>query len=300
MNLLVVDLLRSLRKDGEVSRMRKKPVIGAALMIGLGIWVLRGNKSVKVTHHEIRNEKIPSSISGYTIVHVSDYHNTLFGENNKVLVDKIKKSKPDLIAVTGDLIDSRSTDLDVALLFMKEMRKIAPVYYVSGNHESRVPEYAALENSLQEIDIEVLNNRMIIPNKEVAPIYLYGVQDPAFSRRKSRESERSIMKKQLDSLPQYDHKYAILLSHRPELLELYAEYSFDLVLSGHAHGGQVRLPLFGGILAPNQGFFPMLTSGMHKMKNTSMIISRGIGNSAFPLRVNNPPELIVIKLFPEE
>lgn len=287
-------------KDREVSKMGKKKHIGAALMIGLGIWVLRGNKSVKVTHHEIRNEKIPSSISGYTIVHVSDYHNTLFRENNKVLVDKIKKSKPDLIAVTGDLIDSRSTDLDVALLFMKEMRKIAPVYYVSGNHESRVPEYAALENSLQEIDIEVLNNRMIIPNKEGAPIYLYGVQDPAFERRKSRESERSIMKKQLDSLPQYDHKYAVLLSHRPELLELYAEYSFDLVLSGHAHGGQVRLPLFGGILAPNQGFFPMLTSGMHKMKNTSMIISRGIGNSAFPLRVNNPPELIVIKLFPEE
>ncbi len=280
--------------------MGKKTLIGAALMIGLGIWILKENKHLKVTHHEIRNEKIPSCISGYTIVHVSDYHNTLFGENNKVLVDKIKENKPDLIAVTGDLIDSRSTDLDVALLLMKEMRKIAPVYYVSGNHESRVPEYAALENSLQEIDIEVLNNRMIIPNKEVAPIYLYGVRDPAFTRRKSGESERSIMKKQLDSLPQYDHKYAVLLSHRPELLDLYAEYSFDLVLSGHAHGGQVRLPMFGGVLAPNQGFFPMLTSGMHKMNNTTMIISRGIGNSAFPLRVNNPPELIVIKLFPEQ
>ena len=280
--------------------MGKKTVIGATLMIGLGMWVLKENKHLKVTYHEIRNEKIPSSISGFTIVHLSDYHNTLFGENNKALVDKVKENKPDLIAVTGDLIDSRTTDLKVALLLMKEMRKIAPVYYVSGNHESRVTEYEALENSLREIGIEVLNNRMTIPNKEVGPICLYGVQDPSFARRKSGESERTIMEKQLDSLPQYDHKYAILLSHRPELLDLYAEFSFDLVLSGHAHGGQVRLPLFGGILAPNQGFFPMLTSGMHKMKNTSMIISRGIGNSAFPLRVNNPPELIVIKLFPEE
>ena len=287
-------------KDREVSKMGKKTLIGAALMIGLGIWILKENKHLKVTHHEIRNEKIPSSISGYTIVHVSDYHNTLFGENNKVLVDKIKENKPDLIAVTGDLIDSRSTDLDVALLLMKEMRKIAPVYYVSGNHESRVPEYEVLENRLRESGIEVLNDRMTIPNKEAAPIYLYGVRDPAFTRRKSGESERSIMKKQLDSLPQYDHKYAVLLSHRPELLDLYAEYSFDLILSGHAHGGQVRLPMFGGVLAPNQGFFPMLTSGMHKMNNTTMIISRGIGNSAFPLRVNNPPELIVIKLFPEQ
>lgn len=295
----MADPLRSPWKDGGMSRMRKKTVIGAALMIGLGIGVLRGNKSVKVTHHEIKNEKIPSSISGYTIVHVSDYHNTLFGKNNKVLVDKIKENKPDLIAVTGDLIDSRTTDLDVALLFMKEMRKIAPVYYVSGNHESRIPEYAALENSLKEIDVEVLNCRMTIPNEELDPIYIYGVQDPAFARRNSRESERDIMKKQLDSLPQYDHKYTILLSHRPELLDLYAEYSFDLVLSGHAHGGQIRLPLLGGILAPNQGFFPMLTSGMHHMNDTAMIISRGIGNSAFPLRVNNPPELIVIKLFPE-
>lgn len=278
--------------------MKKRTAI-AVLAIGLGLWMIKENKQVRITEYEVMSSKIPVSASGFTIVHISDFHNTLIGDNNRGLVEKIKDCQPDIIAVTGDLIDSRNTKVDVAISFIDALKEIAPLFYVSGNHESRVPEYAFLEKKLSEMGITVLNNSDIVIGAADGSIRLFGVQDPSFGKKISGETEERVMEKQLKSLPVMDEKYSVLLSHRPELYKLYTMHSYDLVLSGHAHGGQIRIPFLGGVIAPNQGFFPKFTSGMHRKDKTSMVISRGIGNSIFPLRVNNPPEIVVIKLYSE-
>lgn len=270
---------------------------GAALGLGVGLWTVWNNKRVKLTHHEIKNKKISSAMSGCTIVHISDFHNTLFGENHQKLVDKIRITTPDLIAVTGDLLDSRTTKMEVAISFIEELVKVAPVYYVSGNHESRIPEYEAFERNLRQLNVTVLNNERIEVKVGMDSFQLHGVKDPAFGRKERGISEREVMADQLNKMNYSANKYTVLLSHRPELIDLYAEYPIDLILSGHAHGGQIRLPFVGGLLAPNQGFFPLYTSGLYLNKQTSLIVSRGIGNSAFPLRFNNPPEVVVIRLF---
>lgn len=279
---------------------RKGAAIGiVALLAGLGIWTIVENKNIKTTTHEIRSEKISLPMPGLTIVHISDFHNTRFGENHKEIVDKIKASKPDFMVITGDLIDSRKTNVELAVSFVEEILKISPVYYVTGNHESRVPEYTELRAELLRLGVLILENDgidIIVNNQQ---IQLSGVQDPAFYRRGAQEGEKALLSQQLEELEVDNGKYSILLSHRPEYFDLYSQKAFDLILSGHAHGGQVRLPFVGGILAPNQGFFPRYTSGLYQKGKSQMIVSRGLGNSQFPLRVNNPPELVIIKLLPD-
>ncbi|MNM79644.1 putative metallophosphoesterase [compost metagenome] len=171
---------------------------------------------------------------------------------------------------------------------------IAPIYFIPGNHESRIESYNELCDRLTSSGVKILNNKNVFIQKDSSSIGLIGLDDPAFIQTSNQDE---LFKKLLVDLSKdIDSDFKMLLSHRPEKIVDYKDAKVDLVFSGHAHGGQFRIPFVGGLLAPNQGFFPKYTSGIYKEDNTSMIVSRGLGNSIFPFRINNSPELVVVTL----
>ena len=208
----------------------------------------------------------------------------------------LREAKPDIIAITGDLIDSRKTDVAAALHFAGEAVKIAPCYYVTGNHEARASEYDALKTGLIKLGVTVLENEKTEVERDGEKITLIGVKDPSFSSDYLFHDEEAIMESQLKALVDKDDGFTLLLSHRPELFEIYVTCNADLVLSGHAHGGQVRLPFLGALYTPDQGFLPDLTEGVQTISGTKVIISRGLGDDVGQIlpRINNPPELVII------
>jgi hypothetical protein len=237
------------------------------------------------------------SFNGFRIVHVSDLHNAEFGANQSRLIGAVKDVSPDLIAITGDLIDSRHTDIEKAMDFINSAVRIAPVYYVTGNHEARTKEYAKLEAQMSEAGIVILKDEGTIIERGGDSIRLFGLNDPSFALEDNRLGDNAvIIDTKLKSIPSESNEYTILLSHRPELFDVYVTNSIDLVLSGHAHGGQVRLPFVGGLVVPNQGFFPVYSDGVYEKDQTRMVVSRGLGNSIAPVRVNNRPELVIVIL----
>lgn len=279
-------------------RQKTKRLTLLLFLISLSIWIYWGNIAIQTTQYSIKNESVPSSLHGFKIVQVSDLHNTEFGKNQNKLLNAIKKESPDIIAITGDLIDSRHTDIGIAMEFVKSAIAIAPVYYVPGNHEARISEYDLLKEQLQQAGVILLNDSYVEIAHKGTFIKLIGVIDPSFEAIGDLyENNIASMYQKLKNLTNANEKtYTILLSHRPELLKAYEASHINLVFSGHAHGGQFRLPLLGGFVAPHQGIFPQYTSGVYEAGQTNMVVSRGLGNSIIPVRFNNRPELVVVTL----
>lgn len=270
-------------------------VVAAALLI-LIIWTAWGNTALELNTYTVSSDRLPEAFDGYRIAHVSDLHNAEMGKDNEKLLTMLREAKPDIIAITGDLIDSRNTDIEVALRFTNVAQEIAPCYYVTGNHEARVSEYDELKDGLIEQGVVVLDDDRIELELFGETIALLGVNDPSFQTDYLFGDSETVMQSKLQEITNEEDTYTILLSHRPELFEVYAENNVELVLSGHAHGGQFRLPFVGGLVAPNQGVFPKYDAGLYTEENTNMIVSRGIGNSILPFRFNNRPEVILIEL----
>lgn len=261
------------------------------------IWTFWGNTALTVNNVKISSSRIPAAFSGFRIAQVSDLHNAEFGKDNKKLLELLSESKPDIIVITGDLVDAKHTDIGVALDFAKEAVNIAPVYYVTGNHEASLSQYNELKTGLETIGVVVLEDETIQLKRDKEVITLIGLSDPNFTLKGDIFGEvPAMVSTKLNSLADDESSYTILLSHRPELFESYAHCKMDLVLSGHAHGGQFRLPFIGGLIAPDQGIFPKYDAGLFTNGSTNMIVSRGLGNSIIPIRFNNRPEVIVIKL----
>lgn len=279
---------------------RKKIMIIAsifvALLVAVIIYIAYCNKALELNSYTITSDKLPSEFAGFKIAQVSDLHNTEIGDNNEKLIEMLKDAEPDIIAITGDMIDSRNTNVSIALQFAEEAVQIAPCYYITGNHEARVPERKELKDGLSELGVIILEDERTELEVAGEKITLIGVDDPSFKTDYLFGDSASVMQNKLQNLTGDEDTYTILLSHRPELFEVYVESGVDLVFSGHAHGGQIRLPFVGGLIAPNQGLFPKYDSGLYTENNTNMIVSRGVGNSILPLRFNNPPEVIVVEL----
>lgn len=263
-------------------------VLFVLIFLAVSLFVLYGNKALTVNEIIFENKNIPKSFSGYRIVQISDLHNAQFGRDNCKLLKAVKDTEPNIIVITGDLVDSRRTNIEVAVSFVKKAKEIAPVYYVTGNHESRISDYNKLRSSLLEIGVNILENEEMLIEKNGQYISIIGVNDPDFTEGYFSGSELLNEKS--------DETFSVLLSHRPELFKTYVRSSVNLVFSGHAHGGQFRLPFIGGLYAPHQGFLPEYDSGVYIDGDTAMVVSRGLGNSVFPLRINNRPEIIVVEL----
>ena len=268
----------------------------AAVLLALIIWTAWGNTALELNTYTISSDRLPGAFDGYRIAHVSDLHNAEMGKDNEKLLDMLREAKPDIIAITGDLIDSRNTDIDIALQFTKAAMEIAPCYYVTGNHEARVSEFDKLKEGMIELGVAVLEDGRINLEQSGETISLLGVNDPSFQTDYLFGDSETVVQSKLHEITNQEDTYTILLSHRPELFEVYTESKVDLVLSGHAHGGQFRLPFAGGLVAPNQGLFPKYDAGLYTEENTNMVVSKGIGNSILPFRFNNRPEVVLIEL----
>lgn len=267
-----------------------------AILILLIIWIAYGNTDLEIYKYNVKSEDIPSEFDNFRIVQISDLHNAEFGENNEKLLLMLKQADADIIAITGDMIDSRNTDVDVAISFAQKAINIAPVYYVNGNHESRVlGEYEKLKQGLIDAGVTILENSSADITIGDEAITLIGINDPTFRMELVDDTmEQNIAHQLVNVIPDNDN-YKLLLAHRPEYFDVYAG-NVDLVLSGHAHGGQFRIPFVGGLVAPGQGFFPEYYEGSYIKEDTEMIVSRGIGNSIIPFRINNKPEIAVAEL----
>ena len=271
-------------------------VVAVIVLVALVIWIAWGNTALELNTYTISSSKLPQSFDGYRIAHVSDLHNTEMGKDNEKLLVMLRDADPDMIAITGDLIDSRNTDIEVALQFIREAVKIAPCYYVTGNHEARVNEYGELKAGMEAAGVTVLEDAKFEISIDGETIMLIGVNDPSYQTDYLFGDSETVMDTKLEELHTEDDVFTILLSHRPELFDIYADHGMDLILSGHAHGGQFRLPFIGGLVAPNQGLFPEYDAGIYTEGNTNMLVSRGVGNSILPFRINNRPEVILIEL----
>ena len=283
-----------------MKKLNKKSVliVSVLIILCLGIWTLWGNTALEVNEYEIASNRIPEAFSGFRIAQVSDLHNAEFGEGNEKLIGLLSQTDPDMIVITGDLIDSRHTDIEIALEFARQAIKLAPVYFVSGNHEARVPEYEDLKIGLVKAGVVILENQKVQITREGESITIMGIDDPSFQEDYLFGDAVSVTSSALSEIQNESDRYTVLLAHRPELFETYVDAGVDLVFSGHAHGGQFRLPFIGGLVAPNQGFFPEYDAGLFSEGSTTMIVSRGVGNSIIPIRFNNRPEIVVAELKP--
>ena len=270
--------------------------VAAICLAVISAWIVLGNTNLEITEYYVSSSRIPDSFDGFEIAQVSDLHNAEFGEENSDLLALLSEVEPHVIVLTGDLIDSRHTDMNIALDFACKAVQIAPVFYVSGNHEARVPEYEQLKTGLTDLGVTVLENQKVKITKDGESITLMGIQDPSFCTDYLFGDAAGVSRQAITSLQNEFDGFTVLLSHRPELFDLYVDTGVDLVFSGHAHGGQFRLPFVGGLVAPNQGFFPKYDAGQFIEENTTMIVSSGVGNSLIPFRINNPPELVVVEL----
>ena len=274
--------------------------VAAVLLSALVLWMIWGNTALMVSSFTISGGRIPPAFSGFRIAQVSDLHNAEFGKDNAALLRMLSESEPDMIVITGDLVDSSHTDIDTALAFAKEAVLSSPVYYVTGNHEAALAQYDQLRAGLEMAGVTVLEDSAVQLERDGEEITLIGLSDPDFTAKGDIFGEvPSMVSTKLGELSGGGSSYTILLSHRPELFETYATCGIDLIFSGHAHGGQFRLPFIGGLVAPNQGLFPKYDAGLYTDGDTAMVVSRGIGNSIIPLRFNNRPEVVLVELLAE-
>lgn len=250
-------------------------IIAGALIIWLFVWF--NNSCLKVTRRKIKIDGAPK----LKIVHLTDLHGKRFSKKNSRLIKKVARESPGFIAVTGDIIHRYTPEnKEAALEAVSSLKEIAPVLYVSGNHEMRNKGYGFFRKELTEAGAEVLDDRAVT----VCGVTVVGLNCASLRNDKINKITPSSSPK-------------ILLAHEPQFFGKYAAAGYDLVLCGHAHGGQWRIPFTGiGVFSPGQGLFPKYTSGVYVMGNSQMEVSRGLGNSECPLRLFNRPEIVVIEI----
>lgn len=272
--------------------MKRKRIIFTALISALIIFVIIGlDNQLVITDYTIHSNKIKAPVK---IVFLADLHSCAYGESQKELIDAINRQKPDVVLMGGDIADDILPDRKVKELLAGIASKY-PCYYVTGNHEYWSGRAYEQKEMFRSYGVSVLEGACDAVSLNGQEVFVCGVDDPAAGFEEVRSQSYNISKLVTGA------QYTVLLAHRPELFHHYAQYYFDLILSGHAHGGQWRIPFIlpNGLFAPNQGLFPQYTKGIHEDGAVKMLISRGLSRESTRVpRFFNPPELIVIHLEP--
>lgn len=298
-------------------------IIFTILMVLIVVLLINGivNKGIYISYIDTKHNNISESLVGYKILQITDVHSIRSTEQLEQYVKKIEEENPNVIFITGDLIDAeyyvsendRYNNKEVGLPdiftidFCKELTEIAKVYYVYGNHEMMLlddPENNVFKTKLESLGVTILNNKEEIITLGKESFRLIGLQDPATLYKDKKyafigESNKERMDSILHDLflDKDENLFTICLSHRPEYFDLYQKYPIDVVFTGHAHGGIARLPFIGGVYAHAQGWFPKYSEGLHiDDDRLNMICGRGIGNSTINFRFMNPPEIVVTTL----
>jgi predicted MPP superfamily phosphohydrolase len=227
---------------------------------------------------------------------ITDLHSTIFGKDQSTLIDKIKQQNPDLILLVGDILDD-IVPMDGTKLLLAGISGISPIYYVTGNHEYRSRRIQELRDVLKSYGVIILSDEYTKITIKDNEIILAGIEDPDKRLYETPDYDQNqIMETQFRELADLP-AYKILLAHRPEKIKYYQTFAFDLVLSGHTHGGQVRIPgIINGFYAPHQGLFPKYVGGIYRYTHSVHIISRGLSIDPWVPRIFNPPELVLIIL----
>ena len=284
-------------------RTKRRPLLWvfavlAVLALGL-LWFQWQCWGIQTTHTEVALNGLPEGFDGFRIVHLSDLHGHEYGENSGELLEEVREQEPELIVITGDLID-REEQMEMVPALAKGLAAIAPTYYVTGNHEWSVEwsgsahAVRTLKGLLTESGVAVLSNDFVVVERKGAQLVLAGVDDPnGRADQKTPEELAAQIEQEAPGL------FTLLLAHRNDSIERYAAAGYDFVMSGHAHGGIIRLPFTDGLLSPARTFFPTWTSGVYTVGDTTLFVSRGLGNNTTPIngfRLFNRPELAVVAL----
>ena len=278
------------------------------LLLLLAALTYDSNTRPALTEYSVSSHRLPESFDGFTVVQLSDFHGGLGKKANEKILEMTEGAKPDIIAITGDMVDS-GTDMAVVDAFLGELTEIAPVYYVTGNHEWAAGKVDKLRNmingdgdqgrrrmaELQELlhkwGVHYLSNSYELLDRGGEDIILAGVEDPnGYSDMLKPEEVVDIINEEREG------GFTILLGHRNYWVENYPQLEVDIILSGHAHGGIVRLPFAGGVLGTGYELFPEHVEGVVESGRYSMVVSRGLGNSVPVPRFLNNPEIVVLRL----
>lgn len=264
-----------------------------ALLLTLLLLGIAENHSLQLTVCPLVFSTLPKEFDGFRIAQISDLHSMQIGHENGRLLDALQKADPDIILFTGDMIDHGK--ILPAVQFAERASRIAPCYYVTGNHEADFIHtlYGEFEAALRNCGVTLLHDCAVRISRGNASLSIAGVDDPQYLRAIGKDHPENEPSPALLQKLYAPGEFNILLSHRPDAMESFANCGYDLVFAGHVHGGQFRLPFLGGLFSPNNRFFPKYHSGVYREGETCMIVSRGIGNSSIPLRLNNPPELLL-------
>ena len=258
----------------------------------------------KVKEYVLKSRKLDDDGKEIRMIMLADLHNHSYGKNNEKLIKAIHKEAPDIILVAGDMLTAKpNEDFTVAMSLMGELSKTYPIYYGNGNHEYRLkvyPEkygtmYQDYINSLKAFGVRILENKkttITIHNNQI-DIYGLEIQKKYYQRLKDVPFEDKYLEK---TLGRKGSNYSILLAHNPNYFKEYTGWGADLTLSGHIHGGVLNFPGIGGLASPQIKFFPKYSAGLYEEKDHQMILSRGLGTHTINIRINNPAELVVIKL----
>ena len=271
-------------------------IIAVIIMLTLVIAFIDSNIRIVTTEYIIYYPNLPEAFDGFRIVVISDLHGYEFGRNNEYLIKHTTEAEPDIIVITGDLIDEYGTpplplQFEVAEALVKEVVQIAPVYFVTGNHDWATKELPALKTILEAHNVIILQNSYVLLKSGSQTIILAGTDDPngPADMIKPREFVRKTRAEE-------GNGFIIILEHRNRNIRLYSELGVDLVLSGHAHGGIIRLPFTDGLIASRHDILPRYASGINTMGTTNMVVSRGLGSPFLWMRLFNNPEVVVVEL----
>lgn len=262
-------------------------LLAAAVLIGA--LLADSNFRIVTTEYVISGENLPAAFDGFRIVQLSDIHAAEYGPDNARLVRAVRQAAPDLIAVTGDLIDAEG-QLDMVETLVTQLTGIAPVCFINGNHEWDSGDISQLHALLRRCGVTILQNAWLSLERDGSAIALAGIEDPNGPADMPRPSQVfQEMRAELGDL------YTVVLYHRNNRLALFSELGADVVLSGHAHGGMIRLPFTDGLIDASRRWFPTYTSGVYTQGSTSMVVSRGLGNhTGFPRLLNNPHIPVIV------
>ena len=271
---------------------RRHPFLKILLLIVVGVGLLFADSAARIvtTEYALSYAELPAAFDGFRIVQLSDLHGAEFGEGNARLLKKVGAAEPDVIALTGDLADE-STDPAVVDALLAELADIAPVYYVSGNHEWSAHLTEAMETLLEAHGVTYLRNEYVSISRGGAEIVLAGVEDP--NGRADQPKPDAVIAGLREAHPE---AFTVLLGHRNDWTEKYPDLPVQLILCGHAHGGIIRLPGVGGLLGTGGTFFPDHTEGVFRCGAYRMVVSRGLGSSVPVPRFFNNPEIVAITL----
>jgi hypothetical protein len=257
-----------------------------------GVWFYWQQTGLYSEEIVVSDEKLPSAFDGLRITIVSDVQSAQFGEDNENLLAAVAAQEPDIIAITGDLVDRYHTDLDMVEPLCSGLAAIAPTYYVTGNHEWALGTAAVrgLKQTIAACGVTVLSNEYLTLERDGQTLVLAGIDDP-----NGYADQKTLPQLMTEIRAELGDPYVVLLAHRNDGT-LYSDCGVDLTLCGHAHGGVIRLPFTDGLLSTDRTFFPTWTNGLYQLDNGKMVVSRGLGNSGPSFRILNRPHLPVVVL----